>query len=113
MSQASPHAARRDISIYAWDAHIIVGSDETALLRLWREKRGEAEPYGPSLIERLGYAIEALSRECYEAHTGHKISMNLKRAWDPALFWMSTVVEGTVAETGALFETAFLLPPAT
>ena len=26
------------------DARIIMGSDEAALLRLWREKRGEAEP---------------------------------------------------------------------
>ena len=26
------------------DARIIMGGDEAALLRLWREKRGEAEP---------------------------------------------------------------------
>jgi predicted phage-related endonuclease len=26
------------------DARIIMGSDEAALVRLWREKRGEAEP---------------------------------------------------------------------
>jgi predicted phage-related endonuclease len=26
------------------DARIIMGSDEAALHRLWREKRGEAEP---------------------------------------------------------------------
>ena len=26
------------------DARIIMGNDEAALLRLWREKRGEAEP---------------------------------------------------------------------
>jgi predicted phage-related endonuclease len=26
------------------DARIIMGDDEAALLRLWREKRGEAEP---------------------------------------------------------------------
>ena len=26
------------------DARIIMGSDEPALLRLWREKRGEVEP---------------------------------------------------------------------
>jgi predicted phage-related endonuclease len=26
------------------DAPIIMGSDENALIRLWREKRGEAEP---------------------------------------------------------------------
>jgi predicted phage-related endonuclease len=26
------------------DARIIMGNDETALVQLWREKRGEAEP---------------------------------------------------------------------
>ena len=26
------------------DARIIMGNDEAALLRLWREKRGEVEP---------------------------------------------------------------------
>jgi predicted phage-related endonuclease len=26
------------------DARIIMGNDEAALIRLWREKRGEAEP---------------------------------------------------------------------
>jgi predicted phage-related endonuclease len=26
------------------DARIIMGKDETALLRLWQEKRGEVEP---------------------------------------------------------------------
>jgi predicted phage-related endonuclease len=41
------------------DARIIMGKDEAALLRLWREKRGEAEPEDlsgnfivqPSLVE--------------------------------------------------------------
>ena len=38
------------------DARIIMGDDEAALLRLWREKRGEAEPEDPSgnLIVQLG-----------------------------------------------------------
>ena len=26
------------------DARVIMGNDETALIRLWREKRGEIEP---------------------------------------------------------------------
>src|SRR3954471_4834517 len=42
------------------DARIIIGDDEGALLRLWREKRGEVEPQdlsGP-LIVQLGRATE-------------------------------------------------------
>jgi hypothetical protein len=38
-----PDGARRYF-IGGSDARIILGDDETALLRLWREKRGEVEP---------------------------------------------------------------------
>jgi predicted phage-related endonuclease len=48
------------------DARIIVGNDEAALLRLWREKRGEAEPEDLSgnLIVQLGAVTEELNRRC-------------------------------------------------
>ena len=38
------------------DARIIMGDDEAALLRLWREKRGEVEPEDLSgdLLVQLG-----------------------------------------------------------
>jgi hypothetical protein len=46
------------------DARIIMGSDEAALVRLWREKRGEAEPedFSGNLIVQLGRATEELNR---------------------------------------------------
>jgi hypothetical protein len=46
------------------DARIIMGTDEAALLRLWREKRGEVEPEDLSgnLIVQLCLATEALNR---------------------------------------------------
>jgi predicted phage-related endonuclease len=42
------------------DARIIMGDDETALLRLWREKRGEVEPedLSSNLIVRFGTVTE-------------------------------------------------------
>jgi hypothetical protein len=42
------------------DARIIMGNDEAALIRLWREKRGEVEPEDLSgnLIVQLGVATE-------------------------------------------------------
>src|SRR5665811_2212901 len=54
------------------DARIIMGDDEAALLRLWREKRGEAEPEDLSgnLIVQLGQATEDLNRLWYERDTG-------------------------------------------
>jgi predicted phage-related endonuclease len=50
------------------DARIIMGSDEAALVRLWREKRGEAEPedFSGNLIVQLGTATEALNRCWYD-----------------------------------------------
>ena len=43
---------------------LFMGKDEGALLRLWREKRGEAEPEDLSgnLIVQLGVATEELNR---------------------------------------------------
>src|ERR1035437_7052795 len=54
------------------DARIIMGDDEAALLRLWREKRGEAEPEDLSgnLIVQLGLVTEPLNRIWYERNTG-------------------------------------------
>jgi predicted phage-related endonuclease len=46
------------------DARIIMGDDEGALLRLWREKRGEVEPEDLSgnLIVLLGLMTERFNR---------------------------------------------------
>ena len=49
-----------------------MGTDETALIRLWREKRGEVGPQDLSgnLIVELGKATEDLNRAWYERNTG-------------------------------------------
>ena len=54
------------------DARIIMGNDEARLIRLWREKRGEAEPEDLSqdLIVQLGSITEELNRAWYERNTG-------------------------------------------
>jgi predicted phage-related endonuclease len=53
--------AQRRCFVGGSDARIIMGSDEAALVRLWREKRGEAEPEDLSgnLIVQLGSATHA------------------------------------------------------
>jgi predicted phage-related endonuclease len=50
------------------DARIVMGNDEVALVRLWREKRGEVEPEDLSgnLIVQLGAVTEELNRRWYE-----------------------------------------------
>jgi len=54
------------------DARIVMGDDEAALLRLWREKRGEVEPEDLSgnLVVQLGLVTEDLNRRWYERNTG-------------------------------------------
>jgi predicted phage-related endonuclease len=51
------------------DARIIMGNDEAALVRLWREKCGEIEPedLSSNLVVQLGVATEELNRRWYEA----------------------------------------------
>src|SRR5450756_1999200 len=58
------------------DARLIMGKDEKALHRLWREKRGEAAPVDLSavLIVQLGLVTEDLNRRWYEQNSGHRIS---------------------------------------
>ena len=94
------------------DARIIMGSDEAALLRLWREKRGEAEPQDLSgnLIVQLGLATEDLNRRWYEANSGQVLTDIQRRVHHPALKWMAATLDGRVEASGAVFEAKFMLP---
>jgi predicted phage-related endonuclease len=94
------------------DARIIMGDDEGALLRLWREKRGEAEPKDLSgnLIVQLGAATEDLNRRWYEANTGQVITDVQKHIRHPGLRWMAATLDGRLEASGAVFEAKFMLP---
>jgi predicted phage-related endonuclease len=108
---ADPQEGRRYF-IGGSDARIIMGSDEAALVRLWREKRGEAEPEDLSgnLIVQLGTATEALNRRWYEANTGRVITDVQRHVKHPGLRWMAATLDGRVEGTGAVFEAKFMLP---
>ncbi len=94
------------------DARVIMGADEAALLRLWREKRGEAEPEDLSgnLIVQLGLVTEALNRHWYERNTGQAVECVQHRLRHPVLRWMGATLDGIVAGSGAVFEAKFMLP---
>jgi predicted phage-related endonuclease len=89
------HVATRQSFIGGSDARIIMGNDEPALIQLWREKRGEAEPEDLSgnLIVQLGNATEVLNRHWYERNTGQVItsvgacSIRSSDFWPPP--WMA------------------------
>ena len=79
------------------DARIILGEDEPALQRLWREKRGEIEP-------------EDLNRRWYETNTGQILTDVQRRIRHTALRWMAATLDGRVEASGAVFEAKFMLP---
>src|SRR5262245_26394520 len=80
------------------DAWIIMGSDEAALLRLWREKRGEIEPEDLSgnLIVQLGVATEPLNRRWFERNTGQAIKDVQRRVRHPVIRWLAATLDGRV-----------------
>ena len=94
------------------DARIIMGNNEEALLGLWREKRGEAEPpdYSGNLIVQLGLATEALNRRWFERTTGQVIKDIQSWIRHPVIRWMAATLDGIVEGSGAVFEAKFMLP---
>jgi predicted phage-related endonuclease len=94
------------------DARIIMGQDEPALIRLWREKRGEIGPADLSgnLIVQLGIATEDLNRCWFERNTGSTLRDVQRRIRHPVIRWIGATLDGVVAETGAVFEAKFMLP---
>jgi predicted phage-related endonuclease len=94
------------------ETRIIMGDDEAALLRLWREKRGEIEPEDLSgnLIVQLGLATEDLNRRWYQANSGQVLTDVQRRIRHPVLRWMAATLDGRVKASGAVFEAKFMLP---
>jgi predicted phage-related endonuclease len=94
------------------DARIIMGDDEGALQRLWREKRGEVEPQDLSgnLIVQLGRVTEDLNRRWYETNTGQAITDVQRRIRHPTVRWMGATLDGRIQASGAVFESKFMLP---
>jgi predicted phage-related endonuclease len=104
--------ANRQTFIGGSDARIVMGNDEAALLRLWKEKRGEIEPEDLSgnLLVQLGLATEDLNRRWYEANTSQALTDIQRQIRHPTLRWMAATLDGRVEATGAVFEAKFMLP---
>ena len=94
------------------DARIIMGKDEKALLRLWRQKRGEIPDVDLSgeLIVQLGVVTEDLNRAWYARNAGQTIIDVQRRAFHCSIPWIAATLDGIVKETGAVFEAKFMLP---
>jgi predicted phage-related endonuclease len=108
----SVHSLERRFFIGGSDARIIMGGDEAALVRLWREKRGDVEPEDLSgnLVVQLGAATEELNRSWYERNTGRRVTDVQCKVKHSAIPWMAATLDGIVEETEAVFEAKFMLP---
>jgi predicted phage-related endonuclease len=94
------------------DARTIMNEDEAALLRLWREKRGEVEPEDLSdiLTVQLGTVTEDLNRRWYERNSGCTVKSLQRHIRHPVIKWMGATLDGLVVPSGAVFEAKFMLP---
>src|SRR5262245_3394359 len=102
---------RRRSFVGGSDARIIMGRNEAMLLRLWREKRGEAdaEDLSGNLVVQLGAAAEELNRWWYERNTGRRVTDIQRKVKHSAIPWMAATLDGIVEGMGAVFEAKFML----
>jgi len=107
-----PDRPGRRFFIGGSDARIIMSDNEAALVRLWREKRGELEPEDLSgeLLVQLGAATEQLNRHWYEKNTGQVVTDVQRQLFHPVHRWMAATLDGRLGATGAVFEAKFMLP---
>lgn len=108
---ANAHPGRRSF-VGGSDARIITGTDEAALLRLWKEKRGEIEPQDLSgdLLVQLGTVTEQLNRRWYQKNTGQAVIDVQRQVFHPVHRWLAATLDGRIGATGAVFESKFMLP---
>jgi predicted phage-related endonuclease len=88
------------------DANIILGGSPERLLRLWREKRGEASPEDLSgnLAVMLGCWTEAFNRQWFEQSTGLTISRCGEAIRCHEHPWRGCTLDGYVGSSGAVWE---------
>src|SRR3954468_10670601 len=94
------------------DARVIMSENEGALVRLWREKRGEEEPedLSDNLAVQLGSATEDLNRLWFERNSGNAVTQVQRQVRHPVNRWMGATLDGMVEAKQAVFEAKFMLP---
>jgi predicted phage-related endonuclease len=102
----------RRLFIGGSDARTIMSGGEAALIRLWREKRGEVEPedLSDNLIVQLGVVTEVLNRTWYERNTGRAVTDVQRWVRHPVNRWMAATLDSFIEDVEAVFEAKFMLP---
>ena len=98
-------ASRRE-GIGGSDANVILSGDAERIVRLWREKRGEAEAQDLSSVlpVMLGSWTEAFNRQWYEREAGLVVSEVGAAHVCARHSWRRCTLDGFVAHKGAVFE---------
>ena len=88
------------------DANTILSGDPERVLRLWQEKRGEAEPEDLSgrLSVVLGCWTEDFNRQWYEKLSGNRIIDAGAQFTCSEYRWRKCTLDGVVEGSGAVFE---------
>ena len=96
----------RNRGIGGSDANIILAGDSERVLRLWQEKRGEAEPEDLSgrLAVVLGCWTEEFNRQWYEKLSGNPVIDAGTQLTCSTYRWRKCTLDGVVAGSGAIFE---------
>src|SRR4051812_13084529 len=86
------------------DARVLMGGDEDALIRLWQQKRGEAEPpdLSGNLVVQLGLVTEGLNRFWFERMSGHRVGQCQSRKFHASIVWMAATLDGGPGKRGRL-----------
>ena len=89
-----------------------MGSDQDALIQLWKEKRGEADSPDLSgvLVVQLGRVTEDLNRIWYERQSGRRVRDVQRHVRHSLVPWMGATLDGIVDGVEAVFESKFMLP---
>jgi predicted phage-related endonuclease len=98
---AAKSKLNRRLFIGGSDARIIMSPDKAALIRLWKEKRGEveSEDLSGNLIVQLGVVTEALNRSWYERNTGRSVVDSQRWVQHPVKRWMAATLDGFVTNS--------------
>lgn len=102
------HAARRK-TLGGSDANILMNGDPAAILHLWREKRGEAEPEDLSRVlpVQMGTWTEPLNIHWFELMTERLVCNKGDARTHPAYPFMACTLDGvtaTASNAPAIFE---------
>lgn len=88
------------------DANVILSGDAEAIVRLWREKRGEEAPQDLSsrLPVMLGCWTEEFNRQWYQSLTGYLVTRAGETVVPDEHRWRRATLDGYVDALGAVWE---------